>query len=365
MKMFKEYFDIKGPVDINIFSEDIVKYINKAGKRSNDANKMRAFTDDLLAMMNSYVSGNADTPSMLEMLSCVLRLKDNENGKNLMQSIGFGKETYKKLNESVDLTKWNSLNIASTTFDTYTDIKTKEDIRFYGSLKAMLHDRFKDAAMMSMPIRDTYQKIMNYVQAEINEIEAAKQIREVDEQMYSRMINDIITTPQLDGRYLSPDYMKTITSDVQTLLFDMTVIVNSYIDQSFRRYGDYIDPNKIYEYRKALKVLVTMIASSSKSSYLVNTGCCKCCENSGEVTFDVTLSNSTSLVSYSLQDLRERNFNRLATDCVSIMKSLQSEFVLNIRKAINMFATKAYEMIHSLRMVDMKLDKSTSTIMKN
>lgn len=336
MKMFNEYFKVEKPIDINIFGKEIVDDLKKMGDMDESSLTRRSFSNHLMSLLKRYLFKN-DTPSMLEVLACILKLKDSENGGKLMQSLNIGKKAYKKLNEDcVDLSKIRELDISGTP---YSAEDTKDDYEFYDELKYLLSERFKDYSSQSNNIKNIYDTIMDYVNSRCNQLQSESIIKSTDESRYYDFIKDILTTPQMNGMYMNVDYLKSITSDLQTLLFDLIIIINTHVQKSLQNYGDYIDPEKIYEYNNSLKTLASRISSSSNSSLLYETDDLK-------------------------SKISDKISSRIAIDCVQIISAIRGEFNINIRRCMTLFVSKSFELIHSLKDIDIKLYNNT-VIFKN
>ena len=359
-EFFDDYFKISKPLDIDAFVEEVSDYVKGIGDSETDASKRRGLTNKLILLLKKYVM-DTDTPSMLETVYCILAMKDSKDGKSLIESIRFGNESYKSLNESeqFELPKWNSLNILGTNYARVNDVNRVEDIYFYTELRHLLDERFKDYMSQPRNIQSTYETIMQYVVMKGEELEAQKILVETDERLYGSMIDSLLNSAQMDQRLLSPDYLKTITSDFQTLLFDLVVIVNSYVMQVSRKFGNYIDPFKYEEYFKALDLISKMIASSAVSSYLVNSNCCKCCDSKGQVLKQEDIPSYIPMQMWNLSSyINERNLGRIAQDCLLVISNIRPEFNIQIRKTITYFFSKAQELLTSLRKVDSQMSQT-------
>lgn len=336
MQMFNEYFKVDTPIDVNVFSQEIVDDMKKIGDLGETSQKRRSYTKHLMSILKRYLFKN-DTPSMLEVLCCVLKLKDQENGTKLLESLHVGTETMKTLNESLSNLDFGENAARYISGTPFTAEDASDDVQFYTELKYLLDQRFKDYSGQPVHIQNIYQTIMEYVDKRAQELQSDAEVMQTDESQYGKFLEHLINSPHLDGMYLSADYLKTITSDVQTLLFDLMIIINTYVSEMNKKYGDYVDPEKIYEYRIALAALAKMIASSKVHS-------------------KYGAGSSEDLRSWSLTGYLQMNhFGRVALDCTQIMKSLQGEFNLNIRKCLNLYVSKAMELIHSLKDVKNKL----------
>ena len=142
---FDDYFKVSQPISPEVFASEVIEYLDQIKDSELNASDRRQVTNNLLKMMKKYLA-STDTISVLEVLGCVLGMKDDKDGKSLMESIRFGSESYKVLNESdnFELPKWNSLNIVGTNYAKVNDINRVEDIYFYTELKHLLDERFKD-----------------------------------------------------------------------------------------------------------------------------------------------------------------------------------------------------------------------------
>jgi hypothetical protein len=159
---------------------------------------------------------------------------------------------------------------------------------------------------------------------------------ETDDRRYKVFIDDLIKAPQMNALYQSVDYLKTITSDLQTMLYDLVVITNTCIDHS-SQYKDYIDPDKFFAYDNSLKALLESISSSANSSYVLQY----------DAKGHIEEGRYKSLV--------------LASNCLLLVKQIQNEFAIGIRKYINVFFTAAMDVINAYRHIEGKLGNTVIT----
>lgn len=336
-KMFKEYFGISAPLDVNIFSNDVITHMKKVGDLTNTPEKRKKYTKDLMAVIKKYLKGS-DTPTMLQMLSTILCMKDEKSGSKLMQSINIG-----NLMESdkFNLVAYNDLvnatNAAAKRETVEDKITSKQiDAMFYDELKNILTERFQDYSAQPIIYRDSYETIMKYVERKSSDIQTSLNIMETDDRRYKVFIDDLIKAPQMNSLYMSVDYLKTITSDLQTMLYDLVIITNTCIEHS-NQYKDYIDPDKFYAYNNSLKALLESISSSANSSY-------------------VLMYNATG----SINEGKYRS-QVLASDCLLLIKQIQTEFAIGIRKYINVFFTAAMDVINAYKLIETKLRNTVIT----
>ena len=128
---------------------------------------------------------------------------------------------------------------------------------FYDELKNILAERFQDYSSQPVIYRDSYETIMKYVERKSSDIQTSLNIMETDDRRYKVFIDDLIKAPQMNALYMSVDYLKTITSDLQTMLYDLVVITNTCIERSNQYKPRFLkDTNE--EFRLALKILLKL-----------------------------------------------------------------------------------------------------------
>jgi hypothetical protein len=366
-KLFFEYFNVKKPVDVDEFTADINDYMQDIGEKSFEPEERRKLSDRLLNLIKKYVK-KFDCLSILEILAFALYLKNPKHGDSLINNIDFGKQL-KMLFESNDdfnFKKMNAINFKPTNFSSINKLNAEEDIRFYSSLKHLLNDIFK--GYNNYHIDDIHNIIKEYLDCEINELTNICNVQSVDDSQYEKFIKDVITLPTINAMYYNPDYLKTITADTQTLLLDLALIVHEYF-KMMSKFNSYIDQEKIYKYNTISTTLLESIYTSVYSSYLLNNLKLQCCSDAIDVEKSNTMSaKSVKDVLFHRLYLEDEysigfyNWNRIATDCILIIKGIQNEFPIKIRKILNIYISYCLELIHSYKFIETKTKNITINI---
>jgi hypothetical protein len=207
---------------------------------------------------------------------------------------------------------------------------------------------------------------MEYVDEEIDRIKIEQSIVSVDDGFHIRLLNEFISG-QVNPIYKSVNGIRQLIPDIQTLVFDMVLLVNKYIDQNSWAL-EYIARGTVNEYRDAARHLLASIASSRLRSKIVNDELLTR-ESGKDIDRDqVELSqNPSCMPEYSpmgpgsfLQeytnsiDNRKLNYEtwnmpiKGINEMIYLVKSTSGEFNLLIRPIMRTWTTKSLELMGSV-----------------
>ena len=122
--------------------------------------------------------------------------------------------------------------------------------------------------------------------------------------------------------------LKTMIPDLQKLVYDMVLLVDIYIKNHCGNLR-FIDRNLVLDYERYRDILLESISSSKFSSKVYN--------------------NKT--------DFYARVTSVGAVDCINVIKSVQNEFNLKIRKIINVYFTKSSEMLIRYKQINIQKEQ--------
>lgn len=353
-RMFFDYFNISEPVDTQEFTTDVKEYIQEIGENSFDISKRRSWTDRLIDLITNYTKGK-DLPSILEILAFSLYLKNPKTGSKLLKTINYGEKSKElfEMDDTFNFKKWNSLNLEDTSFSNTRKQNAEVDLKFYSDVKYLLNDIFR--SFNNYHIDNVHSIIVDYLNNEIKELTNISNVLSIDDSQYEPFIKELITLPTINALYYNPDYLRTITPDLQTLLLDLALIVHDYIKQ-MSRFNLYIDQEKIFNYNRSSNMLLESISTSIYSSYFLNninsSSTCSDSETKCSRLMSVkdVLNNRLGLEEEYTIGLY--NWNRIATDCLLIIKGIQNEFPIKIRKILNIYISNCLELIHSYKFIE-------------
>ena len=201
-----------------------------------------------------------------------------------------------------------------------------------------------------------YQSMLEYLQAEIEYLSNKDSIYSVDDSQTEIILNQL-----LQG-YLSPenrqaDVVRSVITDIQAFVFDLTTIVLNYVYVAKADFLYYMNQTKIDKFEASARKLIEAISTSRKDSKLLNRMPSEQRETYGYYNV---------LNAYSLGDFKTKYTGAFNTrmkfetinDCLFLIKNLQNDFNLGIRKVINNFLTNSISFVADLNRVSSQLSRN-------
>jgi hypothetical protein len=226
-----------------------------------------------------------------------------------------------------------------STINIVTSHPEVSEINLYTSLKDLLarnNKRWGDNYHLS----NAHDAIIEYLNNEIKSITTNQVVNSIDEKFYQQLMEMILfdTVPVM---YRSVDYIKTQISDIQTLIFDLMVIVTSYIRT--HRALTYISKRRTVAFARAADNLYTTFRTSIPKSKLYNEDECSNYTTTPYIGYERPYVNKfDGKYQGGFYDNRIPHENIL--ECLYIMKACSSEVSIMFRKVISDYITKAYQL---------------------
>lgn len=291
----------------------------------------------------------------------ILYLKDNLNFQKLATEFA-DIENYKipetispnkKLNEAFGIDPYGSKEGSVPKIIGVNDgCSIQDDINFYGDLKTMLGRNNKRFGH-NYHLDNVYKAILGYLDKEIEYLTTKDNITTVTQDFEETLISQLIHG-ELNVMYRHIDVLRPLIVDIQTLVFDMMCLTMCYIKQN-TMYLSYINRKEFDDVIAAFENLYSKISSSRTTSLLLRPY--EHC-NSGEHIHDEGYGKFKEepngclkiwddlFVDYRKYDVYLQPLKTVAAvDALYIIKECTSEFNLTIRPAMNLFVTKAMNVI--------------------
>lgn len=347
-KKIEEKFKSLLEININTFETKIQEFIAELESAGSDINKQ-----DLIINFLNNCSKDTDEYNFYKVLLYVLFLKNQVNFNKLATCL----DTNKVLNETFNVTEKVTLFESVGINPEYVKEgriplivgvndgqEIKDDIRFYSGLKELLARNNKRCGA-SYHLDNAYRAILDYINQEIIELTNKDNITTVDSHFEETIINELLRG-ELNPMYRNIDILRPLVVDIQTLTFDMMCLVMCFVNAN-SRFCKYLNRKEFDEFLEAFYALYSQISSSRKSSYILISESridkdCPC---------PITIKGPDAIYSKIYVDYEKFNLNLqpikivAAVDALYIMKSCTSEFNLKIRKYINHFVTKGFNII--------------------
>lgn len=352
IKSEKPYEDIEYCNNYDV-SDSVVEKLGRDNRKN-----IEKSSTPILSFLKKYFS-SSNVVKLLESIIALFQIREvkkeryrngdyydrNFKSYNLLESTsGFGYDLYSKMvklyEAEIPIASDNKMKLENSPFS--ADM-IRSDLSMYNGLKGYLNELYKycDTAQL----RDVYQRIVNYIDYNTDYLKNLDTVNSVDESNYSQFLNDLLINPNFNAIYQSVDYIKTITPDLQTLLFDLVIVIDEYVKKS-QPALKYVNIKKQNNYRLYTRTLLSLIASSKFSSKLIH-------KDFGNTKGEIECCQCPDAISYQLSQImtNEIEYNRVCERCIMIIKNMQNEFNLKIRKSINNYVTASLEILTSLRRV--------------
>jgi hypothetical protein len=220
-----------------------------------------------------------------------------------------------------------------------------DDIGLYSTLKDVLSRNNKSWGS-NYHLDNVYDSIWSYLDSEIEYLVNKNNVTEINDSFHQQFIIDLIFH-KINPMYRQVDVLKALVPDIQTLVFDLIVLVTEFC-KTHQTELSYLNRDIWDEYTMSTTNILKSIFSSRLNSKLlakeeVRKACCTA-ELEGPKLEENFLNSSDFNIPYNvIGNARLKTENMI--DCIYTVKSCQNEFNLHIRKLLNVWITKAIEII--------------------
>ncbi len=327
------------------FQKQIVDLSNQIVKPMLTQDERSAITEKMFGAISENFGVNVDVPVLLEVVCFILLLK-NPKFEKVSEQIYFGKKSKDLFESETFLVNFTPINVSKENSEKLNMINMSEDKKLYESLKDILGRNNKRWGN-NYHLDNAYQAIVNYLDNEIQEMLTKDNVYTITDTFEMDLINMLLKEKQLNPMYRSIDVLKTLLPDIQTVVFDLMLLINRYVvDNS--EVIQFVSNKAYLDYIGASKNLFAGISSSIKTS---------------KISFNKNLNNSeiTELMKIDLLKVDIETYPvRLhsAVDMLHIIKSCETEFNLHLRKVINNYFTKTMNLLASTEKVILKSNRN-------
>lgn len=346
------------------FIDEISKILSELSLNDGVDGTKHKFTLKFLQILTDYdKEGKLDTVNLLDTISEILIIKNPKAKDKLLPIMKLELSDTKVLNESLNhhLEIDDNLNTTQL-FEGLKEILTKNNKRWG----------------ISYHIQNSYNAIMNYVDEEIKEKELASKIYSIDNQYHLAIINDMLSG-SVNPLYKNYQTVKELVPDLQSLVFDMTLLVNRYFmlhDSSL----DFVKKQTYNDYKQSASTFLSSTISSFASSKIISdsdkNGFLRKTKSNSAESADFINSND-SLYYFSNDDYLINKLTgvidgsklvnnsiwnislKSVVDMLNFIKSASGDYNLKIRPIIRTYITKGYELASSVENADRQLKKIT------
>lgn len=352
LNSFKDYIGFNGNMEHNVIpktfsiSKEIENILNSESLNNTKIKELNRLTN----YAKNYV--NLDSIDLLTGISELLIITDKKAKDFILGENKLHEFETTKLNESIEINKFN--------FDNNVD-DTKE---LFENLKDLLNKQNKRWGN-SYRLSNTYNGIKYYLEGEIQRLMLMNDVVTTDSNIHLNIIRNFIND---ENNPLFKDYnsIKNLCSDIQTLDFDLILLVHHYIILHSEEL-EFISRGVFNDYKNITNVLITNISSSIFNSKILtekikedlnNNFTDKNNENYNENSpLLYTLTNNIDFSKFNNINIQFNISTKSAHDILWLINSTSIEFNMRLRPMIKSYFTKAMELVKRVDEAKFKLNK--------
>lgn len=350
------------------FIDELSKITSELTLNDGEDGKKHQFTLKFLQILTDFDNENKlDTVNLLDSISEILVIQNPKAKDKLVSIMGLvpGEEYLQKLNESFNpvLNSENNFN-TKLLFEGLKDILSKNNRRWG----------------YSNQIKNSYNTIMNYLDEEVKEIELNEKLYSVDNTQHLIILNEMLSG-DVNPLYKNSSSIRHLVPDIQTLVFDMMLLVNKYFNVHDSAL-EFVNRQTYNQYKKASSEFLKLTISSFKGSHIISNeykrgflGEVKSnkltdndsvypCNTENEYNFYFSEFDGY-LVDKLSQSIESSKFNtniwnislKSVVDMLNFIKSTSGDFNLKLRPILREYITKSYVLTASVEKAEASLKK--------
>lgn len=329
-------------------SQEILKVLNNNTLESDKLKELNRLADNA----KNYV--NLDSIDLLNGISDLLVINDPKAKDFIL-----GENKLKEF-EDTNLNESENSYFVKINFDN----NIKESKQLFESLKELLH-RQGSRWGNNYRLTNTYNGIIYYLDNEIQRLMLMNDIVTSDTNFINGVIKSFLNE-ESNPIYRDYSNFKNISTDVQTLVFDLMLLVNYFVLNN-REALDFIAKSTLHNYQNSSDVLITNISSSVFSSKILKE---EIKEKFNEIFAEEKdkYEQNLSLIYILTNNIEFTKFNqysgsfnfvstKAAHDMLLLINSTSSEFNLRLRPMIKNYFTKAYELVKRVDEAQFRLNR--------
>ena len=325
--------------DFENFKKIIIGFANQIAIPTFDGNQRSKISEDLVKFIEGEVRKELDKVTLMEIVCFVLMLKDDKKFSSIQKQIKFG-ENLSGLFEDARI-DFTPINVSASNNQTINLQNAKETVHLYGSLRDMLARNEKHWGY-NYHLDNAYQAIVDYLDKEIIELVNMDNMVSISNNYHNDIIVEFLRGRDINPLYRNADTIKKLVPDIQTLVFDMMLLIHDYISLN-RDSIMFVSRPALIDYENTVKNLYSAISSSLKDS-------------------QVSLANNEKYQKEKIEPSSKifHNFEvdyekidswkypvtmNSALNMLHLVKACTGEFNLKIRSIINTYVTKTLEVL--------------------
>jgi len=335
------------PFDYENFEKEIITIAEAIIDPTLTEEAQQQLLNEFNLIVEKYCNQTTDIISLFEIVCFVLILKNKEKFEPIAKQLQFGQitsELFESQNPVVN-SNLQKLNVSAINTSATNSINSTNDIKLYGTLRDVLSKNNKRWGH-NYHLDNVYQTIVSYIDSEIKKITNDNNIYTLGDNFHSELFQQLIKAKQINQEYRYVDYLRTVIPDIQTLVFDCVVMIHNYVN-NYAYSISFLNRNTYVDYLEATNLFYSLISNSLAASKVIDH---KLLSNidvkENEQKFEPQNNLDLLKINYEKFDLIRYPLQlRAVVDMLHIVKSCESEFNLKIRKILNLYFTKAMNLV--------------------
>ena len=353
LNKFMDLYGFKGNIEKNELPKSF--NITEEIKKILNTEELEKVKIEELTRLTTYASGlnKMDSIDVLNGISELLIITDKKSkdyilGINKIHDVGVS-----TLFESVEEVQLNLNNYPTETkilFESIQVLLSKQNKRWGNNYR----------------MDNTYDGIMSYLQEDVQRILLANELTNTDNNLHMEIINSYLNN-EINPLYVHFSTIKQMLPDVQTLIFDLSLIVEYFI-QTNTEALQYTKQSTLFDYRRNSNTLVKLFSSSLYSSKIIHPTIVKQLGQTFAQDVDNTTYNENTPIitlltnNIDFEKIRGYNYQLVLQSVViknmlGLISSSTVEFNLKLRPYIKAYVTKALELVNSIDVCNYKLNQ--------
>lgn len=233
-----------------------------------------------------------------------------------------------------------------------------KSLKLYESIELLLTKQNKRWGN-AYHLNNTYEGIMNYLKLETENFLLTKEIVTTDTNFHLDVLRSFVNDVN-DPMLANYSSVQHLIMDIQTLDFDLILLLNNYIDENSQAL-EFVSRETLNNYRKAANDLLSNLYNSVYSSRIVPQNFVRAFEQGKKENGRLLQILSKNIDKTIVSDFERKPFlsTKAAHRIINFIKSTTVDFNMGLRPLITFYTNKAMILIQSVEEAKYKLNKFT------
>lgn len=325
---FEEFLKPTAGFDFDKFRSNVIEYSTYISDESLTNDDRDEATYSLIHLIENNFP-EADIITALKVVCLIL----SETSEKFETPEELSDNVFSNLSESVEFKQFPSAKGLSKLYESLAVMLSKNNKR-WGS---------------NYHLDNSYTSIMQFLGKEIENIVTEDNVRTTTNISHVNILRDIIDSGYINPMYLHIDHLKKLVPDTQNLVFDLMLLVHTYI-RNYENSIQFIKRQSYLDYINSSDALFSQISSSINSSQILK----------AQKDMNEKWEIENTLLDHF--EIDEKKFNvygvpidaKIVSAMLKMIKECSNDFNLKLRHLINIYITKALELTIKVEKVKLK-----------